>query len=758
MLDACQSGAFSRIKGAAPAADFSFSSRQHLDAAGIAVLASSSGSELSQESPEIGGSYFTHNLLVGLRGAGDANNDGEVTIDEAYRYAYNQTLLETAETAVGGQHVTFEADLKGHGEVPLSFPRAASAAIVLPAALQGKTLVSDRRGRSVVAEIYKSKGAPVRIAVAPGDYDVLVRDGDTLEHCEVTAPGVVDLGSCGREAVVASTTKGGGFDRPSRIELSGTFGDDRSDGYTNTLSNFGYQQQGFFAIAGGPRLTGLRQVAPYTWVGLRAGYEILPGWTQSVVGAESIMQTFSWHAWTFDAVGRASFPFARYFSAYVEGELGLGIGQTLARRRGEHEPHHERRPVDRRRRRHLLRHAVGSGPDVGLRVRLRAGLQRSDRRHACDRRQPRRVRDHGAILAMRIQWTIALVALACSQLGATDCGNVLKDPGFDLWCDGQLCAWQVERGCGLAGADVESGGLRRRIRRQRRRDLADLAGVVDRRQLHRVRSDRERRRRRRGRSQLRRVRRRHDRLHATRTDVELGAGLVHSSRSAGCGRACDSRSRSMATATRSSRRSRRSSMIPACATASPASRPPGPLGGGCGPAEPCGSGGAARGRARLRCRDRQRLHGLRLRKRSCGSGDVCGLGDPISPVVDVPTECVPANARQLGEPCIADGECATGICTMARARRAGSTTAIAKAASAEPAGRHRRHGTHTPFVCDPGTRCKRPASRAPDADCTSGSCMRHTAMNATTAACARTTPPVRSTAATSPTRSTMARV
>src|SRR5215470_135538 len=108
VLDACQSGAFSRIKGAQPASDFSFNSRQHLDASGIAVLAS----------------YFTHHLLVGLRGAGDADLDGQVSIDEAYRYAYHQTLLATAETAVGGQHVSLEVDLKGHGDVPLSFPRA----------------------------------------------------------------------------------------------------------------------------------------------------------------------------------------------------------------------------------------------------------------------------------------------------------------------------------------------------------------------------------------------------------------------------------------------------------------------------------------------------------------------------------------------------------------------------------------------------------------------------------------------------------
>ncbi|HEX7840872.1 MAG TPA: caspase family protein, partial [Kofleriaceae bacterium] len=156
VLDACQSGAFSQIKGARPAADFSFNSRQHLDASGVAVLASSSGSELSQESVELHSSYFTYHLLVGLRGAGDADRDGQVSIDEAYRYAYHQTLLATAGTAVGGQHVSLEVDLKGHGDVPLSFPRAATAAIELPGALEGQALVEDRRARTVVAETYKA--------------------------------------------------------------------------------------------------------------------------------------------------------------------------------------------------------------------------------------------------------------------------------------------------------------------------------------------------------------------------------------------------------------------------------------------------------------------------------------------------------------------------------------------------------------------------------------------------------------------------
>jgi hypothetical protein len=43
-------------------------------------------------------------------------------------------------------------------------------------------------------------------------------------------------------------------------------------------------------------------------------------------------------------------------------------------------------------------------------------------------------------------FVLVMIAAAGSQLGNTDCGQALRDPGFDLWCDGQLCAWSVERG------------------------------------------------------------------------------------------------------------------------------------------------------------------------------------------------------------------------------------------------------------------------------------------------------------------------
>jgi hypothetical protein len=42
--------------------------------------------------------------------------------------------------------------------------------------------------------------------------------------------------------------------------------------------------------------------------------------------------------------------------------------------------------------------------------------------------------------------TLLLAAVAFSQLGATDCGQIITDPGFDLWCGDRMCFWKVEKG------------------------------------------------------------------------------------------------------------------------------------------------------------------------------------------------------------------------------------------------------------------------------------------------------------------------
>jgi len=48
---------------------------------------------------------------------------------------------------------------------------------------------------------------------------------------------------------------------------------------------------------------------------------------------------------------------------------------------------------------------------------------------------------------MRTLGPLLVIAVACSQLGATDCGEIIEDPGFDHWCgDDKLCYWTTERG------------------------------------------------------------------------------------------------------------------------------------------------------------------------------------------------------------------------------------------------------------------------------------------------------------------------
>ena len=216
VLDACQSGSFSRVKGAEPAADFSYNSVAGITQKGLAVMASSTAEELSQESDELKASYFTHHLVTALRGAGDADGDGRVSLDEAYRYAYRRTLASTARTQVGEQHVTLETDLAGQGEVPMTFPAEASAKLDLPAALEARVLVQQRPSGAVMADVQKMPGAAVRLALVAGNYDAVVAQKSGIVECHVVVSdgGVteIDPRSCVAVAPDTTVSKGGPAD------------------------------------------------------------------------------------------------------------------------------------------------------------------------------------------------------------------------------------------------------------------------------------------------------------------------------------------------------------------------------------------------------------------------------------------------------------------------------------------------------------------------------------------------------------------
>jgi hypothetical protein len=217
VLDACQSGQFARVKGVEPAADFSYNSVSRLTTKGIAVMASSSAQELSQESDELHSSYFTHHLIVALRGAADADGDGRVSLDEAYRYAYRRTLASTSQTQVGGQHVTLETDLAGQGDVPVTYPADTKSQLELPALLEARVLVQQKPSGNVIAEVQKARGTPLRLAFASGNYEAIVRDLSTLAagralRCKLALADdhvtALDLAGCESVRITAAGIKG----------------------------------------------------------------------------------------------------------------------------------------------------------------------------------------------------------------------------------------------------------------------------------------------------------------------------------------------------------------------------------------------------------------------------------------------------------------------------------------------------------------------------------------------------------------------
>ena len=127
ILDSCSSGALTRSKGGVRKPAFLLDASNVTE--GHAFLTSSSADEAAQESDRIQASFFIHYLVSGVRGAADATRDGKVTLNEAYHYAFNETLASTEKTRYGAQHPTFDISLTGTGDIVLTDLRETSAGL-----------------------------------------------------------------------------------------------------------------------------------------------------------------------------------------------------------------------------------------------------------------------------------------------------------------------------------------------------------------------------------------------------------------------------------------------------------------------------------------------------------------------------------------------------------------------------------------------------------------------------------------------------
>jgi hypothetical protein len=222
LLDACQSADAVRAKGGRQVAPFSLE-HEALLGEGTAVITSGASGENAQESDRLQSGFFSHAILSGLQGAADTSGDGRVTLSEAYRYAYRETLRATS-SAPELQHPTYAFELHGRDDLVLTrldTPRGDTGALLFRE--PGTYVVfSGGQDGGLLAELQVS--APRRFALAPGTYVVRRRDARRVDEVTLrVAPGEVAtidrarLQPVGREPLAA---RGAGLARPWGISTA----------------------------------------------------------------------------------------------------------------------------------------------------------------------------------------------------------------------------------------------------------------------------------------------------------------------------------------------------------------------------------------------------------------------------------------------------------------------------------------------------------------------------------------------------------
>jgi hypothetical protein len=178
ILDTCRGGMWTQTKGLTVGPPLEPIDLVPLSSEGTALLSSSSGLESAHEAEAIRGSFFTHHLIGGLLGAADRDGDGVVTLDEAFEYAKNHTVRDSARTATTVQHPSFDVQLRGRQDVVLAQLAKSSSSLEL-AQTRGPLEVIQLSTGVTVSEL--APGARrARLALPPGKYLVRkVADGKT---------------------------------------------------------------------------------------------------------------------------------------------------------------------------------------------------------------------------------------------------------------------------------------------------------------------------------------------------------------------------------------------------------------------------------------------------------------------------------------------------------------------------------------------------------------------------------------------------
>jgi hypothetical protein len=227
-IDACESGTLARTRGGTPVDVIDVAVDDALTSRGLAVITSTGPLSVARESDALGGAVFSRALLTGLRGSADADADGRITLDEAYRHAFESTVATSFAGRSGVQRPEYRFELSGVGDVVLTRIPSRAAGLLLPVELEGTYTVVSVGSGQVVARVEKKPGESRRLALPPGRYLVrkVRREDVLLSEVDLAWGGdrMVDDRQMTSVELGDPLARGGWTDKPVRVSLRATGG------------------------------------------------------------------------------------------------------------------------------------------------------------------------------------------------------------------------------------------------------------------------------------------------------------------------------------------------------------------------------------------------------------------------------------------------------------------------------------------------------------------------------------------------------
>lgn len=169
IVDTCRGGSWTRAKGLTVGPPLDPIDLMNVATEGTALLSSSSGMESAHEAGSIKGSFFTHHLNAGLLGAADTSGDGNVTLQEAFVYARERTVRDSARMAATTQHPSFDMQLRGRQDIVLAQTKSSKSALAIT---QKNTLEIIHLGSGATVAETPPGALQIRLALPPGRYVV----------------------------------------------------------------------------------------------------------------------------------------------------------------------------------------------------------------------------------------------------------------------------------------------------------------------------------------------------------------------------------------------------------------------------------------------------------------------------------------------------------------------------------------------------------------------------------------------------------